>query len=121
MEKMGFNNNVISLIKLFCSEKKSYLQINGNILEHFDIGRGIRQGCPLSMILYVLFKESLYKYIKSCNTIEGIQLPNNHTLKISGYADDTNLFTVNHESIISIFNVINKFEVATGALKLKFE
>ena len=116
MEKMGFDNNVISLIKLFCSDKKSCLQINGNILEEIDIGRGIRQGCPLSMIIYVIFKEPLYKYIKSCNTIEGIQLPNNNLIKISGYADDTNLFTINYESIISIFNVLTKFEAATGAL-----
>ena len=94
MEKMGFSRPVISLIKLFCSNKKSCLQINGNILETFDIGRGIRQGCPLSMMLYVLFKESLYRYIKSCSTIKGIQLPNDNILKISGYADDTNAFTV---------------------------
>merc|ERR1712240_670343 len=68
------------------------------------------------MILYVLFKESLYRYIKSCNTIKGIQLPNNNLLKISGYADDTNLFTVDYESILSIFNILSKFEAATGAL-----
>ena len=116
MEKMGFNRNVIDLIKLFCLNKKSCLQINGNILETFDIGRGIRQGCPLSMLIYVLFKEALYKYIKSCSTIKGIPLPNDNTIKISGYADDTNLFTVDYESMTSIFQVLSKFESATGAL-----
>ena len=113
---MGFNDNVISLIKLFCSDKKSCIQINGNLTEQFDIGRGIRQGCPLSMLIYILFKEALYCYIKSCNTIKGIQLPNNNTLKISGYADDTNLFTMDHESIVNIFNILRKFELATGAI-----
>ena len=116
MNKMGFNDNVISLIKLFCSDKKSCIQINGNLTEQFDIGRGIRQGCPLSMLIYILFKEALYCYIKSCNTIKGIQLHNNNILKISGYADDTNLFTMDHESIVNIFNVIRKFELATGAI-----
>ena len=96
--------------------KQSCIQINGNQTEHFDIGRGIRQGCPLSMMLYVLFKEALYCYIKSCTVIKGIQLPNNNTLKISGYADDTNLFTIDNESITNIFNVIKKFELATGAM-----
>ena len=113
---MGFNDTVISLIKLFCSNKNSSLQINGNILENIDIGRGIRQGCPLSMIIYVIFKEPLYRYIKSCSTIEGIRLPNDNVIKISGYADDTNLFTINDSSIINVFNVIKKFEAATGAL-----
>ena len=54
MEKMGFSVEFILLVKMFCSDKKSSLQINGNILEKFDIGRGIRQGCPMSMILYVI-------------------------------------------------------------------
>ena len=37
-------------------------------------------------------------------------------IKISGFADATNLFTVNYEGIISIFNTLSKFEAATGAL-----
>ena len=113
---MGFSRIFFSLIKLFCANKKSCLQINGNILEAFEIGRGIRQGCPLSMMIYVIFKEALYRYIKSCSTIKGIQLPNDNSLKISGYADDTNLFTVDYEGITSIFEVLSKFETATGAL-----
>ena len=113
---MGFSNNVISLIKLFCSDKKSCIQINGNLTDQFHIGKGIRQGCPLSMMIYVIFKEALYQYIKSYITIKGIQLPNNNTLKISGYADDTNLFTIDHESILNIFSIIRKFESATGAI-----
>ena len=93
MEKMGFNRNVIDLIKLFCLNKKSCLEINGNILVAFNIGRGIRQGCPLSMLIYVIFKEALYKYIKSCSTIKSLPLPNDNIIKISGDADDTSLFT----------------------------
>ena len=116
MEKLGFSSDVISIIKMFCSNKKSCILINGNMTQQFDIGRGIRQGCPLSMMLYILFKESLYCYIKSCHTIKGIELPNNNSLKISGYADNTNMFTINNESIVNIFNVITMFEAATGAL-----
>ena len=113
---MGFSIFVILLIKLFCSDKKSCIQINGNLRYQFHIGKGIRQGCPLSMMIYVIFKEALYQYIKSCNTIKGIPLPNNNTLKISGYADDTNLFTMDQESILNIFSIIRKFESATGAI-----
>ena len=67
-------------------------------------------------MLYIIFKESLYCYIKSCHTIKGIELPNNNSLKISGYADDTNMYTIDNESIVNIFNVITMFEAATGAI-----
>ena len=59
---------------------------------------------------------SLYRHIKSSDLIKGIPLPNDNTIKISGYADDTNIFIADNESITSIFNVLTKFEVATGAL-----
>ena len=74
MNKMGFNNNVISLIKLCCSDKKTCIQINGNLTEQFDIGRGIRQGCPLSMLIYILLKEPLYCYIKSCKILNSVEI-----------------------------------------------
>ena len=48
--------------------------------------------------------------------IKGIPLPNNNTIKISGYADDTNILVADYESITNIFNVLTKFELATGAL-----
>ena len=44
------------------------------------------------MIIYVIFKESLYKHIKFSDIIKGTPLPNDNTIKISGYADDTYLF-----------------------------
>ena len=116
LRKIGFSEHFVKIVKLFCSNAKSAVQINGNITETFNIGRGIRQGCPLSMILYVLFKEALYCYIKSHNSIKGLEMPNNNTLKILGFADDTNLFLRDNNSIREAMNAIAKFEKATGAI-----
>ena len=116
LKKLGFSERSIQIIKLFCSNAKSTVQINGNLTEIFNLDRGIRQGCPLSMILYVLFKEALYSFIKANNSIKGPKLPNNNVLKILGFADDTNLFLRDNNSIIEAMNVISKFEKATGAL-----
>ena len=98
--KLGFCEAFIKVIQLFCSNVQSAVQVNGIITKSFDIGRGIRQGCPLSMILYVLFKEALYCRIKSSQSIKSPYLPNNHSLKILGYADDTNLFLRDSQSIL---------------------
>ena len=116
LKKLEFSERFVQIIKLFCSNAKSTVQINGNLTETFKLDRGIRQGCPLSMIIYVLYKEALYSFIKSNNAIKGPQLPNNNSLKILGFADDTNLFLRDNNSIIEAMNVISKFEKATGAL-----
>ena len=68
------------------------------------------------MLLYVLFQEALYLAFKNNNDIKCIDFPNNEKLVVLGYADDTNLFPKNEQSIIEIDNVIKLFEIATGAV-----
>ena len=67
----------------------------------------------------MLFLKNHYINIKSCTTIEGIQLPNENMIQISGYADDTNFFTINNESIVSIFNVLSNFNMQQVHLKIR--
>ena len=54
LAKLGFCDSFIKILKLFCSNVRSVIQINGNITSSFHMGRGVRQGCPLSMMIYVL-------------------------------------------------------------------
>ena len=77
---------------------------------------GIRQGYPLSMLLYVIFQEALYMAFKNSNIIRSIDFPNREKLIVLGYADDTHLFPKNDESIVEINNIVIKFELATGAV-----
>ena len=42
LRKLGFNDSFIQIIKLFCSNAESSVQVNGNLVEAFSIGRGIR-------------------------------------------------------------------------------
>ena len=115
LRKLGFNEHFVNIIKLFSSDLESTIQINGNLTEKISIGRGIRQGCPLSMMLYVLFKEALYCHIKSNNLIKGPELPNDNSLKVLGFADDTNFLLRDNNSILESMKTIEKFEKATGA------
>ena len=46
----------------------------------------------------------------------GYLIPNQkENLKLSQYADDTNLFVITEESIVEILNFFKKYEIATGA------
>ena len=54
MEKLGFSKNYIELIEILYKENNSIISNNGFLAETFSLHRGLRQGCPLSLPLYVV-------------------------------------------------------------------
>ena len=67
---------------------------NGWTSKTFKIGKGIRQGCPLSVLLFQLAAEVLACNIRE-NENDGLQIKINDdvkTIHISQLADDTTLF-----------------------------
>ena len=113
MRKMGFCLKFISLIKTLYNDILSTCLVNGHLSNQFDIKRGVRQGCPLSMILYVFSQEPLYRAFKATNQIQTFNIPCRN-IKMLGFADDTSLFVNSDLSLISIFNILNYFGMASG-------
>ena len=54
MEKMGIPVELIKWIKIMYSNPVSAIIVNNFITEPFSVTRGIRQGCPLSPLLYTI-------------------------------------------------------------------
>ena len=75
MLKLGFNQMFINWVKLLYTDIQSKVMINGILTETFSVRRGIRQGCPLSMLLYVIFQEALYMAFKNSDVIKCIDFP----------------------------------------------
>ena len=74
---------------------------------------GIRQGCPLSALLFILATEILSLEIKSCKTITGIKI-GQQDLTTSQYADDTTLTLGDQKSITEALNIIHEFNYYSG-------
>ena len=73
---------------------------NGFLSSPFPLTRGVRQGCPLSLLLYIINGEVINLNVKSNTKIVGYPIPNQKQyLKLSQYADDTNFFVLTEESI----------------------
>ena len=113
MKKMGFSLEFISFIQMFYNEVVSVCLVNGHQGNSFNIKRGVRQGCPLSMLLYVLAQEPLYRALKASTQIQAIDIPCKET-KLLGFADDTSIFVNSILSIISVFNILKDFGNASG-------
>ena len=76
MEKLGFSKNYIEFIEIFYKDNKSIVTNNGFLSKTVSLFRGLRQGCPLSLPLYVIQGEITAENINNNNTIKGITILN---------------------------------------------
>ena len=74
MKKMGFSEKIINWLVVLYRNIESLCLVNGFLTEPFNVERGVRQGCPLSMLLYVIFQEPLYCAIEQSNLIIPIDI-----------------------------------------------
>ena len=88
---MNFGPSFLNWIRTFYSNISSYVINNGHSSEFFSLQRGVRQGCPLSGLLFVLAVEPLAHQIRTTNSIKGLENGNKIT-KLSLYADDNHCF-----------------------------
>ena len=83
---------------------------NGFTSSWFSVYRGVRQGCPLSCVLFLLVAEILAQTIRNNEGIQGIKVGNMEN-KINQFADITACTLKNEESISILFTLIEKYNI----------
>ena len=81
---------------------------NGFASPFFKLKRGVRQGCSLSGLLFVLAIELLTLAIMNDPLIQGISV-DKQKLKLSQYADDTTVLVRNTSSVEALLRLLDKF------------
>ena len=76
LEHFGFGSSFINWISLFYTDIQSFIINNGWSGGLFELGRGVRQGCPLSPYIFILCVEVLATAIRRDNEIKGISVGN---------------------------------------------
>ena len=109
----NFGPDIQNWIKVSYSNVTTCVLNNGYASTFFSLHRGVRQGCPLSGILFVLGIELFSRAVKKDTTIKGIQV-NKYELKISQYANDTTVFVHDLDSVTSLLNLLSDFHTCSG-------
>lgn len=76
--------------------------------------RSVRQGCPLSPLLFCIYIETLCLNIIENDKIRGFQLQAAE-VKLLAYADDVAVFAVNREGVIEAVSSVKEFTKVSGS------
>jgi len=119
MERLGFNNTWIGWVQEILSSGSTSVLLNGIPGKNFQCRRGVRQGDPLSPLLFVLAADLLQHIInKTC--FRGIlSLPINadpsNKFPIIQYADDTILIMkASQRELFAFKGLLQSFSDSTG-------
>ena len=119
LHKFNFGPDFISWIQIIYSKPECAVTNNGHASEFFTITRGIRQGCPISALLFILVAEVMSINIRNSKNIKGFVL-GDVEIKITQYADDTSLFLSDIDSLRNVIKLLDNFSTCSG-LKLNKE
>ena len=105
---------------MFYSKPNCRIILNNFIGSPVQIGRGIRQGCPLSPLLYAICAEGLACLIRNNNNLRGIATPKGETcVKLVQHADDTNIFIGDENEFDILENTLDTYCKGSGSIKVK--
>ena len=87
MTRFGFGPEFVSWIRMIYSNASTRIDINGFHTKSIPLKSGVRQGCPLSPLLYVLIIELLALQLRSNPNIVGFTIDTDNIVS-SHYSDD---------------------------------
>ena len=119
LDIFNFGTSIKRWISTFYTKIESAAINNGFMTNWFRPSRGVRQGCPLSPYLFVLSTEILSSKIRQEPSITGIKIFG-HEIKLSQFADDTNLFCADLISVENALKTVRDFGRLAG-LKLNIK
>ena len=117
LSAMGFGPVFISYVKLMYSGTESMIKVGGSITSPFSFEKGIRQGCPLSGLLYSIAIEPFLHTLRNRLNDTGLQSPcqQNKSIHVSAYADDITIFITKDSGFDIVEDVYNLYSKASAA------
>ena len=120
MENMNFGPKFISFCKTLYSGSFSNVLVNGHPSKRVEVHTGVRQGCPIAALLYLIACEPMANMIRSDSLFQGLTMPKIRNTKaatrlcISQYCDDTLLFCANINDVRRAQGILALYELGTG-------
>ncbi len=115
LEELKFPVRFRNAIYAIYRKCRARININDNLTAPFQIRSGVKQGCPLSPLLFILTNELLHCSILNDPDIKGYKITKQINIPNSGYADDTVAIVTSDKEAQRVMHHIDLFCKATAA------
>ncbi|DBA00158.1 TPA: hypothetical protein N0F65_000481 [Lagenidium giganteum] len=118
LEWMGFPPIVVGALRRMHEKTTACFIVNQQLAAPFQVTRGIRQGCPLAPLLFILTVEVLHRHIDAGNGHGGLMVrtanDESRPLRSASYVDDTTFFCRDQGDPSASKQLLQKFGKASG-------
>jgi len=104
--EVGIQGKLWRVIRHLYSEVESCVLVGDDLTDWFQIALGLRQGDPLSPILYIVFLDGLIKVLKEAK--EGVQI-GGEKINNLGFADDLVLVASSKAEMQRLLNIVHVY------------
>ena len=106
----------INTIQSLYSDAHTAAMVNGELSPHFWVTRGVRQGDPLSCLLFDLAIEPLACMLHSSPNLKGFTIPGvPQRVVVNLYTDDTTVYLCETDSYTDLQRILSRWCLASGA------
>ncbi|RHY75448.1 hypothetical protein DYB30_006450 [Aphanomyces astaci] len=114
LEEMNLGANFISWVRLLYKSPVAHLLFNGTLGPAIRPTRGVKQGCPLSCLLFVFYLEPLGDMLRDQPHL-GITLPHGESMTSIFFADDSTLLSKDLPAAVEQLGIVEEFCAVSGA------
>jgi len=110
-QQLGLGDDFVNWMRLLLTDTRTCAMVNGFKSAFFTCQAGVRQGCPLAPVLYLLIGEALWCFLKHKGVAVSVA---DHTVVTAQYADDAEPFLPSLAAVPSFVSTMHEFGLASG-------
>ncbi|KAF1313882.1 Rxlr effector protein, partial [Globisporangium splendens] len=116
LSKFGFGRQFVDLVRRMHSDTTAQYLVNGEVSREWEVKSGIRQGCPLSPLLFIVAAEILALAVQQDPHLEGIRVTRSGAEPhlISTFVDDSAVFLKQGKQLPRLMQLLSEFGQQSG-------
>ncbi|KAF1324800.1 Rxlr effector protein, partial [Globisporangium splendens] len=116
LSKFGFGRQFVDLVRRMHSDTTAQYLVNGEVSREWEVKSGIRQGCPLAPLLFIVAAEILALAVQQDPHLEGFRVTRSGAEPhlISTFVDDSAVFLKQGKQLPRLMQLLSEFGQQSG-------